>query len=294
MPSRYGTGELYGLDFSTLSTERIRQLSLVSHKEVECPFKPQQGGKPVRQCNKKGGVCSLRLFVQDSEGKVEGKGEPVITCPNRFLEANLVVQWVGELLLGTSSPVVISELPFLMGEIQAGEAAEPDAVGKIDKVLVNPESQVLQWCALEMQAVYFSGMSMENDFKVMREWDGPGVPFPKVQRRPDFRSSGPKRLMPQLQVKVPTISRWGKKMAVVIDKAFWESLSEMRETKDLSNCEIVWFVVSFAASRDGRFSLRRDSVHYTTLSNAVEGLTGGTPMSLERFEREIRARLSPA
>src|SRR5437879_1989088 len=199
MPSRYGTGELYGLDFSTLPAERIRQLSLVSHKEVECPFKPQQGGKPGHQCNKKGGVCSLRLFVQGSGGKVEGKGEPVITCPNRFLEADLVVQWVGELLLGTSSPVVISELPFLMGEIQAGEASEPDAVGKIDKVLVNPESQVLQWCALEMQAVYFSGMSMENDFKVMREWDGPGVPFPKVQRRPDFRSSGPKRLMPQLQ-----------------------------------------------------------------------------------------------
>ena len=128
----------------------------------------------------------------------------------------------------------------------------------------------------------------------MREWTGPGVPFPKVQRRPDFRSSGPKRLMPQLQVKVPTISRWGKKMAVVIDKAFWESLSEMRETKDLSNCEIVWFVVSFDAAKDGRFSLRPDAIHYTTLSNAVEGLTGGTPMSLERFEREIRARLSPS
>jgi hypothetical protein len=52
---------------------------------------------------------------------------------------------------------------------------------------------------------------MENDFKVMREWIGPGVPFPAVQRRPDFRSSGPKRLMPQLQIKVPTISRWGRR-----------------------------------------------------------------------------------
>lgn len=295
MPSRYGIGELYGFDFSTLPPERIRELSLISHKEVECPFKPPlKDGKTLRKCNKKGGVCSLRRFLQDAGGIIEGKDEPVITCPNRFLEADLVVQWVGEVLLGTSNPVVLSELPFLMGDIQAEEATEPDAVGKIDKVLVNQESQILQWCALEMQAVYFSGKSMENDFKVMREWEGPGVPFPKVQRRPDFRSSGPKRLMPQLQVKVPTISRWGKKMAVVIDKAFWESLSEMRETKDLSNCEIVWFVVSFTNARDGRFSLRREVVHYTTLSNAVEGLTGGTPMSLERFEREIRARLSPS
>jgi hypothetical protein len=139
--------------------------------------------------------------------------EPVTTCPNRFLEGNLVMKWVGETLLGTGNPVVISELPFLMGEAGQGED-EQDPVGKIDQVLVNGEGNSLRWCALEMQAVDFSGMSMENDFKVMREWTGPGMPFPKVQRRPDFRSSGPKRLMPQLQIKVPTISRWGKKMAV--------------------------------------------------------------------------------
>jgi len=177
-----------------------------------------------------------------------------------------------------------------MGEIQA-EEQEADAVGMIDKVLVSAEGQLLKWCALEMQAVYFSGKSMENDFKEMRTWTGPGIPFPKVHRRPDFRSSGPKRLMPQLQTKVPTISRWGKKMAVVIDKAFWDSLSEMREVKDLSNAEIAWFVLTFATPVEGRFQLKPDSVHFTTLTNAVEGLTGGTPVSLEIFENEIRARM---
>jgi hypothetical protein len=194
-------------------------------------------------------------------------------------------------MLGTSTPHVISELPFLMGEIQADEDGEQDAVGKIDQVLVNAEGGSCLWCALEIQAVYFSGGKMEHDFEVMRQWQGPGVPFPKAQRHPDFRSSGPKRLMPQLQIKVPTISRWGKKMAVVIDRAFWNSLGEMREVRDLSNCEIVWFVVSFAPAIDGRFSLRRDATHFTTLDNAVEGLTGGTPMSLERFENQIRDRL---
>jgi hypothetical protein len=96
-----------------------------------------------------------------------------------------------------------------MGEIRAEGEADQAAVGKIDEVLVNAEGGTLRWCALEFQAVYFSGDSMENDFEVMREWTGPGVPFPPVQRRPDFRSSGPKRLMPQLQTKVPTISRGG-------------------------------------------------------------------------------------
>jgi hypothetical protein len=294
MASRYGTGELYGFDFSTLPAERIRELSSAAYKTLACPFKPVQPGKPAPKCNKKGGVCSLRQFVQDEQCGVEGKGEPVTTCPSRFLEGNLIAQWVGETLLGTSTPVVISELPFLMGAIQAEEGADEDAVGKIDEVLVNPKGGTLRWCALEIQAVYFSGMSMENDFKVMREWTGPGVPFPAVQRRPDFRSSGPKRLMPQLQIKVPTISRWGKKMAVVVDRAFWDSLSEMRAVKDLSNCEIVWFVVSFAPSKDGRFALQRHETHFTTLVNAVEGLTGGTPMSLDRFESQIRDRLPPS
>ena len=78
---------------------------------------------------------------------------------------------------------------------------------------------------------------------------------------------------------------------MVVDRAFWDSLSEMRKVKDLSNCEIVWFVVSFAPSKEGRFTLRRHGTHFTTLGSAVEGLTGGTPMSLERFESQIRARL---
>ena len=238
MSSRFGTGELFGFDFNGLAPERVRALSCAPYKSLVCPFKPVQSGKPLAMCSKRGGVCSLRQYVQDKQGRVEMKGAPVTTCPSRFLEGNVINQWVGETLLGTPTPKVISELPFLMGEIEAEEDADQDAVGKIDKVLVNAEGGVLRWCALEIQAVYFSGGKMEYDFAVMREWTGPGVPFPKVQRHPDFRSSGPKRLMPQLQIKVPTISRWGKKMAVVVDRAFWESLGEMREVRDLSNCDI--------------------------------------------------------
>lgn len=288
MQTRYGAAELYGFDLSALVPERIRELSSARNKDVPCPFKAQGSGKPQPKCSKKGGVCSLRQYVQDNSGSVSGTGLPVTTCPQRFLEENLIFEWVGETLLGTKTPAVISELPFLMSE----DDNEGDAVGKIDRVLVNPEGTTLRWCALEMQAVYFSGMSMENDFQIMRNWTGPGVLFPRVQRRPDFRSSGPKRLMPQLQIKVPTISRWGKKMAVIVDRAFWESLGQMREVKDLSNSEIVWFVVSFSDSTNGRFSLQRHEVHCTTLTHAVEGLTGGVPMPLERFEDEIRVRMA--
>lgn len=291
MPTRFGAGELYGEDLSALTPARIRELSRVSRSRIRCPFRSAEQGKPF--CNKKGGVCSLRQFTLAEDGKVTTTGELATTCPTRFDESGLVIRWIGETLLNTSNPLVISELPFLMTEV-GGKPEDEDAVGKIDKVLVHVDGKLLSWCAVEKQAVYFSGMSMENDFKVMREWNGPGLPFPPVQRRPDFRSSGPKRLMPQLQIKVPTISRWGKKMAVVIDKAFWDSLGEMRETKDLSNSEIVWFVVDYQQASRGRFEIQRHEMHFTTLDHAVEGLTGGTPMPLHRFEAEIRARLSRA
>jgi restriction endonuclease NotI len=291
MTTRFGAAELYGNDLAVLPPDKVRTLSSANNREMPCPFKPHPPNRPLPTCSKKGGVCSLRQYSKDEVGSVQPSSEPVSTCPYRFLERNFIFHWVGEVLLGTQNPAVISELPFLMGD-RSEERGDLDAVGMIDKVLVSAEGSVLKWCALEMQAVYFSGMSMENDFKYMRTWQGPGIPFPQAQRRPDFRSSGPKRLMPQLQIKVPTISRWGKKVAVVVDLPFWESLGEMREVRDLSNSEIAWFVVAFGESQSGRIPLERHSVHFTTLSHAVEGLTGGTPISLESFEHVLRSRIS--
>jgi hypothetical protein len=169
MPKRYGAGELYGLDFSGLTRQCIRDLSTVSHREMECPFKPLISGKPKLKCNKKSGVCSLRQFELMSGKLCQACGPLVTTCPSRFLENAVVSCWVGEILLGTKNPISISELPFLMGEVQEENEAQ-DAVGKIDQVLVHIESSALKWCALEMQAVYFSGKSMENDFRIMRTW----------------------------------------------------------------------------------------------------------------------------
>jgi hypothetical protein len=96
MPSRYGTGELYGYDFSALLPERIRELSRASNKDVVCPFRPPEPGKPKPKCNKKGGVWSLRQSNLGGAGQAAATGEPVTTCPNRFLEGNLVMKWVGE------------------------------------------------------------------------------------------------------------------------------------------------------------------------------------------------------
>src|SRR5438874_13047510 len=101
MVSRYGAGELYGFDLSALSAERIRQLASAKYKDMPCPFKPQEPGKPQPKCNKKGGVCSLRQYVQEA-GVVTAVGKPVTTCPQRFLERKLIFEWVRSLPINSS------------------------------------------------------------------------------------------------------------------------------------------------------------------------------------------------
>ncbi len=285
--ARYGVGELYGFDFSLLSASDIRKLSSVQCKSQVCPFK--SNSKP---CNKAGGVCSLRRFVKERNDVVSSdEGSLVATCPSRFYDNSVALSWAGQTLLGTDSPLVLTELPFLMST--SGSGSDAVTVGKIDMVLVDPDTTKLRWCALEIQSVYFSGASMSKDFNVMKKWKGPGIPFPQGKRRPDFRSSGPKRLMPQLQIKVPTVSRWGKKMAVVVDRPFWESLGTIQEVDDVSNCDIAWFVMDY--QHDGsRFCMQPAGLHLTTLDRAVEGLTGGKPTSLVAFEDSLRAKLQDA
>jgi hypothetical protein len=284
----YGAGELFGHDFANLSADRIRALANASFKSQPCPFR---GGKFM--CNKQGGVCSLRHFSK-TDGNVApvDRASPVATCPNRFYDSGTALSWAGRILLDTQSPIILTELPFLKATSDAC-ASNISTVGKIDMVLVHPDTSTLHWCALEIQAVYFSGASMSEDFKVMKKWRGDGIPFPQGSRHPDFRSSGPKRLMPQLQIKVPTISRRGKKMAVVVDLPFWESLGSITEVDHVSNCDIAWFVMKYR--HDGtRFCMQPAGLHLTTLDRAVEGLTGGKPTSLSEFEKTLRAKLADA
>ena len=85
----------------------------------------------------------------------------------------------------------------------------------------------------------------------------------------------------------------GKKMAVLVDKHFFESLGNMEEVDDLSSGDIAWFTVDFEEDDTGRcFRLVRDSVHVTTLERATEGLTGGYPVTLTEFENGIRSKLA--
>jgi hypothetical protein len=292
-PKFYSIGEWFGADITSLSPEdrKLNAALAISRKVKQrpCPF------RPGRQCNKAGGVCSVRQYQRGVDEAIK-LGEVVTTCPARFFDGSEVFRWVGEVMLGTQLPRVIGEIPFLQKlrrEVPEEGDEEPgggDFIGRIDNILVHPDSTAgLNWCALEMQAVYFSGASMAWEFKDIEE-NPDQLRFPVRKRHPDFRSSGPKRLLPQLQTKVPELTTWGKKMAICVDESFFGELVGIEELKHLSNAHLAWFVVRYELE-DGRYRLRPKRVVFSKLDSTVKALTGGIPLPKEVFEQQIRAKL---
>lgn len=302
---RFGIGEWYGHNLPQLSSMERRLLAqetLKAKKERQAQLCPFQARKQDAVCSKEGGVCSLRLYsyAQHPTGAamgvpVDGKqGDLRATCPYRFHENLEIFKWVGETILGDADPMLVGEVGFLeAGATTDNEGGED--VGRIDMVLVSsktPPGAPMEWAALEIQAVYFSGSAMKGEFEALEDETVDWVTFPTGRRRPDYRSSGPKRLMPQLQIKVPTLRRWGKKMAVVVDRAFFDSIGEMDNVADISNADIAWFVVRFEeVEGQTRTRIVRDEVRFTTLERSVEGLTGGKAVPLPTFEDRISDKL---
>jgi Restriction endonuclease NotI len=117
----------------------------------------------------------------------------------------------------------------------------------------------------------------------------PGVSsafFPRRSAGLIFDPRAQKGLMPQLQTKVSTLRRWGRKMTVVVDRPFFDSLGTMISIAHLSNADIAWFVVDYDPD-SGAMSLTERV--FTTLESSVEALTAGVPMSRDAFEEEANA-----
>jgi hypothetical protein len=295
------------LSSTSLSTTEAARLSVLETKFAReqtetklCPFK-ELAGYGLTPCTKPGGVCSLRAYEQGLTGAVVPatgtRGALRTLCPYRFHEGGTAFKWASREILNQPAPALVSEVGFLeSSETYDGEEGED--VGRIDMVVVDdskPADYPLPWIALEIQAVYFSGPEMGKLFKQIEDdiaIGGNGLVYPKETRRPDYRSSGPKRLMPQLQIKVPTLRRWGKRMAIVVDRPFYESMGNMKTADHVSLSDVAWFVVDFVAEPTaGRFRLVEGTSYFMTLEEAVTGLTGGTPVAQPEFEGRIQLAL---
>lgn len=286
---RFSIGEWYGRPMINLTGTELNRYGRIGSKSSDelCPFR--QASFPEEKCNKKGGVCSMRLYQPGPHGvdAVPTDSGLVTLCPRRFWDQNTVFKHIGSTLLGCTTPIIINEVGFLKAPYRPLSTDRAATVGKIDMVLVNCQDPT-QWCAVELQAVYFSGAGMSEEFEHYARTSADTVLFPTKVRRPDFRSSGPKRLMPQLEIKVPTIRRWGRKMAVVVDRAFFSELSPMKAVPHLSNADIAWFIVDYDPETG---NLQSQDIFYTTLESSVEGLTAGIPVPLPVFQKELQQTL---
>ena len=167
--------------------------------------------------------------------------------------------------------------------------------GKIDLIVARDVNDRLEWYGLEIQAVYFSGKGMTSEFEALRDNNSLPPPYPNEVRRPDWRSSSAKRLMPQLEVKVPTLRRWGSKMAVAVDRPFFDSVGGPSESysQDLGDGDIIWLVPAIYPDNEGKLTFMRGHWEVLTLEESRNKLLAARTIQRNEFENNLRSRLIP-
>ena len=162
------------------------------------------------------------------------------------------------------------------------------AAGRIDLVVAK-DGGASAWFGLEVQAVYFSGAGMQTDFELFLESTSAEPPEPTKRRRPDFRSSSAKRLMPQLEVKGPTLRRWGTKLAVAVDLPFFEDMGgpSPNPSHDLNDGDIVWLIPRIT----DEYRLVAHHWEVLSLEASSEKLLSAETVKRQEFEAVLRTKL---
>ncbi len=145
----------------------------------------------------------------------------------------------------------------------------------------------MEWVAVETQGVYFSGDQIWPDMQMYID-DPSAVHMPAGKRRPDYRSSGAKRLAPQLQAKSPVINRWGRKVVVIVDEAFFDEMGALAAASDFDNSEVVWFVVGYSDSME----LSLKTVVFAELIPSIAALQAAKPVQRAEFETMLKIEIS--
>ena len=223
------------------------------------------------------GICTL------SDGNTAAS-----LCPVRFLERNRIFTDAARIAFGPdTSFAVFPEIRILEIPTKVG-GKRPKKIGKVDFLLGRIDSGIVtDFAAVEIQAAYFSGGSLRKVFAhYMAERSVEGL---DTKRRPDFRSCAQKRLIPQLQLKIPVFRRWGKKFFVVVDSEFFASLPGFPVTTP-SNSELTWLTYPIV-NVGGEFVLSDPTVIYSEWDEVQNSLREGKPPEPHEIVRELQAKL---
>lgn len=294
----FGIHEWYGnivQDLGVAERQALARRALEHYREKQdavrdpCPFHASVA--PGASCNKPGGVCSIQPLMK-SHGHVSPvpHAVPAVTCPQRFWGDRLkLLRWIAKTILGSSSVLAVKETPFLrrLGD-EVADSDDRNTAGRIDWLLIDtksPDNKV----AVEIQSLYFSGHNMGDD--IQRYVGSSGLVFPARPRRPDYRSGGPKRLAPQLRVKVPALADLGIGTAVLVDRYFHQQMAQgilsgtPASTEGLHN--LTWFVAEYQVGG----GLGPSEIAYASLDESVLAMDAVRPMERREFDANLGVTL---
>lgn len=266
-------GEVFGYPISNNSADAIR-----NRTQRLCPF-----NNKVANCTKDKtldplGVCSV----------LEGDSL-TITCPVRFRERWLIASdtaaWFFPPNANWTSLV----------EVKLNDKYGKSA-GNIDVVLVSYDEhgKIIDFGSCEVQAVYISGNIrapfahfMKNPAKQSdMDWTGQRN-YPHA----DYLSSSRKRLAPQLLFKGGILHAWGKKQAVAIDRAFFNTLPKLAKV-DPEDAEIALFVYDLILDENRKvYELRQSEIVYTKFASAMVKLTKTKAGPIDAFLGKLQEKL---
>jgi hypothetical protein len=265
--------EVFGFPIANMSDEanRYRQNHL-------CPFNNRVPSCTKDKVENPLGVCS-----------VFSGADAVVTCPVRFRQDWIIAADAARFFFPPG--VSWTSLTEVRLQDKSGVSA-----GNIDLVLAayDASGQLIDFGALEVQAVYISG-NVRRPFEHYMEdpagrqsmqWSG--------QVRPDFLSSSRKRLAPQLISKGGIINAWGKKLAVAVDRSFFATLPQLTEV-DRSLADLAWLVYALEMDpHENRFRLVSHKTVYTQFAPALAQIAQAQPGSMGDFMAQLQSRLDLA
>jgi len=265
--SKHPLAEVFGFTTTDLSPKAQRYRS---HRH--CPFNNR-----VPNCTKEHpknplGVCSILH-----------NNKPVITCPVRFREEWLITDDAASFFF--EEGVRWSSLT----EVQLTDAYGKSA-GDVDVVLIayDDAGKMVDFGAIEIQATSINGDARDPfDFYMKNPKENSLMDWSAQSNypQPDYVSTIRESLVPQLIFKGSILNSWNKKMAIAIDRSYFEVLQNLVPVQK-EEAEIAWFIYDLELVANGEkehYELRRGNVVYTKFQHTLAALSASYPDNLDHF-----------
>ena len=265
--------EVFGYPVNNQSAKAV-----LARKNQLCPYNNSVPNCTKDKAKNPLGVCS-----------VFHAGAPAITCPVRFRDDWLITADAASFFF--EDGISWSSLTEVRLTDGYGKSA-----GNIDVVLVayDANERIIDFGALEVQAVYISGNVREPFEYFMaapakrQDMDWKAQPnYP----RPDYLSSSRKRLAPQLMFKGGIMNEWGKKSAVALSKAFFDTLPVF-ERVPKKDAAVAWFIYDLVLNEaSNKYELTKVDEVFTQFDEALLKITTTKAGPLGQFIDQLQNKL---